>query len=151
MGDVARHLWEVDHPYYCGEATWYRREDGGSDHVRWSSWAEFRDETVFVSGDRDLNLLIRWDWHSSRRHPDPNLRGDGPDELYLYFVIQRKPILCSHYITVTDEDEPEIRAWLQECAATVSAIWEPIALAATSSGEPDQPSNEKGEGHGALA
>jgi len=125
-----RHLWEVDHPYYCGEATWYRRSDGDFDHVRWPSWAEFRDSTLFVTGDRDLNLLFRWDWHSPRRDPDPDLRGDRPDELELYFVVQRKPILCSHYINVTDEDEPEVRAWLRECAATISAIWEPIAIPA---------------------
>jgi hypothetical protein len=125
-----RHLWEYDHPYYCGEATWYCGADGTFDHHRWSSWREFRHGTVFVDGDRDQNLLIRWDWLSWRRHPDPSRRSDQPDELCLYFVIQRKPILCSHYIEVTDEDEPEVRMWLEECARTIGQIWEPIRVPA---------------------
>ena len=121
-----KHLWEYDHPYYCGEATWYRRSDGGSDHTRWDSWADFNESTIFVSGDRDLNLLARWDWHSWQRHPDPDLRSDSPDELCLYFVMQRKGYLCSHYIRVTDDDEPAVRAFLEECAATTVALWEPF-------------------------
>jgi hypothetical protein len=121
-----RHLWEYDHPYYCAEATWYRRADGGFDHQRWPSWAEFRDNTIFTTGDRDLNLLVRWDWRSWRRHPDPDLRSDSPDELLLYFVMQRKGFLASHYITVTDADEPEVRVFLAECAKTTRDLWAPL-------------------------
>lgn len=123
-GQGMKHLWEVDHPYYCGEATWYKVED----HQRWNSWTDFRENTIFVTGDRDMNLLFRWDWHSWRRHPDPIERYDTDDELELFFVLQRKPMLVSHAIAVTDDDESEIRAWLTECAATIRTIWEPIEL-----------------------
>lgn len=120
------HLWEFDHPYYCAEATWYKRSDGGFDHERWPSWAEFRDNTVFTDGDRELNFLVRWDWISWRRHADPGLRSDSPDILELYFVIQRKGFLCSHYIEVTDDDEPEVRAFLTECATAMVSTWAPL-------------------------
>lgn len=113
-----RHLWEYDHPYYCGEATF--------NHTRWESWAEFRDATIFTTGDRDLNLLVRWDWKSWQRHPDPDLRSDSPDELCLYFVMQRKGLLASHYIAVGDDDEHEVLAFLQECAQATRALWEPL-------------------------
>lgn len=124
-----RHLWEVDHPYYCGEATWYKVED----HKRWPSWAAFRDGTIFVTGDRDLNLLFRWDWHSARG-TDPWVDEGDPDQLCLYFVLQRKPFMVSHYMPVTDEDEPEVRAFLEACAVALAAIWEPLTLAATPGG-----------------
>lgn len=124
------HLWEVDHPYYCSSATWYKV----ADHTRWESWADFRDETIFTTGDRDLNLLARWDWHSWQRHPDPDLRSDSPDELELFFVMQRKGYLASHSIQVTDEDEAEIRAFLIECAKTITQLWQPLGLVLTDTG-----------------
>lgn len=123
------HLWEHDHPYYCSEATWHRNSDGTMNHRQWSSWADFRDETIFTSGDRDLNLLVRWDWISWQRHQDESLRSDSPDVLELYFVMQRKGYLASHYIEVTDADEPEVRAFLTECAAAMSATWAPLLRA----------------------
>lgn len=128
------HLWEVDHPYYCGEANYHQNADGSFNHLSWNSWADFRDETCFVTGNRDLNLLVRWDWLSWRRHPNPGKRLDDPDELCLYFVMQRKGCLASHYMTVTDQDEPEVRAFLERCAATVAALWQPLRLPA---GPPD--------------
>lgn len=124
--DTGRHLWEYDHPYYCAEGNYFKT----GQHALFQSWNEFADETSFFGGDRDQNLLIRWDWHSWRRHPDPALRGDSPDELLLFFVLQRKALLCSVGITVTDEDEPRVREFLGECGKTIAATWEPISLAA---------------------
>ena len=123
---MIQHLWEFDHPYHCGEATWHRNSDGTTNHENWTSWEDFTDNTIFTSGDRDLNLLVRWDWQSWRRHTDPSLRGDEPDQLMLFFVMQRKGFLCSHYINVTDDDEPAVRTWLAECARTTSALWAPF-------------------------
>jgi hypothetical protein len=124
------HLWEFDHPYYCADATWYQRSDGGFDHRNWTSWADFRDSTIFTTGDRDLNLLVRWDWISWPRHPDPDLRAEGPDTLHLFFVMQRKGFLASHAIDVTDADEDEVRAFLVECATTTVALWAPLLASA---------------------
>ncbi|MFE6412586.1 hypothetical protein ACFVOR_37265 [Streptomyces sp. NPDC057837] len=112
MSSDARPLWEYDHPYYCAEGNYFKTDQ----HRRWDTWQDFRDNTLFVTGDRDLNLLFRWDWQrSGNRHT-----------LLLFFVIQRKGFNCSHDIAVTAEDEPEIRAFLTECAQTMRATWEPL-------------------------
>lgn len=119
MTDQPAHLWEIDHPYYAAEGNYFKE----GQHTRWNSWESFRDETAFVSGDRDLNLLYRWDWRKPGHHD-----WDGPETLLLFFVIQRKGFNCSHEVTVTEADEPAIRAWLEECAQTIRAIWEPVSL-----------------------
>lgn len=116
------HLWEIDHPYYAAEGNYYQRDR----HTRYGSWAEFT-ETLFHSGDRDLNLVYRWDWHPA----DPDDQG-GTDELLLFFMQQRKAIACSASIAVTKADEPAVRKWLEECAQTIAAIWEPIVLGGAS-------------------
>lgn len=126
---VDKHLWEYDHPYYCAEGNYFKR----GQHALFGSWDEFVDTTLFFSGDRDQNLLIRWDWHSWRRNPDEALRSDSPDVLLLFFVLQRKALLCSAGITVTDDDEPRVRWFLEDCARTAAAIWEPVALVAEAS------------------
>lgn len=125
MPDAAtRHLWEYDHPYYCAEGNYFKP----GQHGLLGSWREFAETTTFFSGDRDQNLLVRWDWLSWRRHPDPDLLGTGPDELHLFFVLQRKALWCSVAITVTDDDEPAVRAFLAKCGKTMAAVWEPVAL-----------------------
>ncbi|MFE5332920.1 hypothetical protein ACFRCG_41710 [Embleya sp. NPDC056575] len=121
------HLWEVDHPYYCADGNYWATD--GANHETYDSWAEFTEETLWFSGDRDLNLLFRWDWKSYRNDPDPDDRSI-PDQLCLYFVQQRKANQYSVAIQVTDDDEPAIRAWLDECARTMRALWEPLDLAA---------------------
>ncbi|MFF9910645.1 hypothetical protein [Streptomyces sp. NPDC013457] len=116
------HLWEIDHPYYCQEGNYFRN----GQHTLFASWAEFT-ETLFHTGDRDQNLLIRWDWKSYRREPDPLLRDDiAEDELLLFFVLQRKAWLCSVGIRVRDEDEPAVREFLAECAVSMRDTWEPF-------------------------
>ncbi|MGW7435679.1 hypothetical protein [Streptomyces sp. NPDC054849] len=110
-------LWEIDHPYYCNEGNYFK----GGQHTTWLSWENFRKETVYVTGDRDLNLLFRWDW----RKPG-FCDWDGEEYLLLFFVIQRKGFNCSHQVKVTEADEPAIRAWLAECAQTMRALWEPL-------------------------
>ena len=120
---MSSHLWEVDHPYYCAEGCF--RANGH--YETYESWAEFT-ETGWFTSDPDMNLLFRWDWQSWKRHPDPDLRSDSPDELQLFFVLQRKADQYSMGVRVTDDDEPAIRAWLEERAKTIAAIWAPLAL-----------------------
>lgn len=123
MTETPKHLWEYDHPYYCAEGNFFKT----GQHALFRSWEEFAETTFFVTGDRDQNLLIRWDWHSWRRR-DPGLQGDSPDELLLFFVLQRKALLCSAGIAVTDDDEPRVLEFLRECGKTTAAIWEPVTL-----------------------
>lgn len=126
MADM--HLWEYDHPYYATTGNYFASGDSLHDvHTELSSWRSFT-QTTFYSGDRDLNLLYRWDWYSPTRHPDPDLRSSGVDYLSLYFMLQRKACACSVNVRVNDEDEPDVRAWLSGCAKAIAAIWEPIRL-----------------------
>lgn len=106
-----RHLWEYDHSFYCEEAGPDRRE-------RCDSWLAFT-ETLRFDGDRDMNLLFRWDWcHDSS--------SAAPDELALFFMHQRKGQFWSVTIQVTAEDEPAVRTWLYECAVAMRETWEPF-------------------------
>lgn len=123
---VAPHLWEIDHPYYCSDQNFFRNDR----HVHNDSWAEFMQG--WGHSDPDMNLLFRWDWKSWRHHPDPDLRSDSPDELDLFFLLQRKGDFWAVSVAVTDEDEAAVREWLTERARTITAIWEPINLTAGS-------------------
>lgn len=118
---TTHHLWEYDHPFYADKGNYYKIDH----HSHFDSWQEFTS-TTFYDGDRDMNLLYRWDWISPRRHPDPLLRGPGEDYLLLFFILQRKAICCSAEIAVADADEPAVRAWLEECAAAMRATWDPL-------------------------
>lgn len=111
------HLWEIDHPYYCAEGNFFKN----GQHGHFASWQDFTSETCFVDGDRDMNFLIRWDWRKPGFHD-----WDGDEYLLLFFVLQRKAWLLSKQITVTQADEPAVRAFLEDCAKTLRATWEPI-------------------------
>lgn len=109
-------LWGTDHPYYAAEGNHYKN----GLHNLFDSWADFT-ETTFYDGDRDLNLLYRWDWRKPGHHD-----WDGTETLLLFFILQRKAIACSAELPVSDADEPAVRAWLTECANTLRAVWEPL-------------------------
>jgi hypothetical protein len=116
MGE--QHLWEIDHPYYAAEGKFFKL----GHHTLFTSWDEFI-ETTFFDGDRDLNLLYRWDWEK------PGFNDwEGDEQLKLFFILQRKAICCSVEMPITDADEPRVRWFLEECARTMRAIWEPVAL-----------------------
>lgn len=119
MTTTEPHLWDIDHPYYCNEGNFYER----GLHNHFASWDEFT-ETLFFSGDRDQNLLFRWDWRKPGFHD-----WEGEEYLLLFFVIQRKGFNCSCQIPVTEADEPRVRWFLEECAKTMAAIWAPLELA----------------------
>lgn len=116
---MSQQLWEIDHPYYAAEGNYYKT----GLHNRFESWTEFT-ETTFYDGDRDMNLLYRWDWHKPGHH-----EWDGAETLHLFFILQRKAIACSSQIPVTEADEPAVREWLTECAATMRETWAPLATA----------------------
>lgn len=119
MATVA-HLWEVDHPYYCNEGNFFRR---GLAH-RYDSWRELHAE--WGGNDPDLNLVFRWDW---KRYEADEL-GAESEELTIFWMLQRKGMNVSTSCPVTAEDEPSVRAWLEERAKTLRAIWAPIDLGA---------------------
>ena len=118
----AKHLWEYDHPYYCNEGNYYSNDC----HDVFESWAEFVESGMF-DADRDLNYLFRWDWKAWHpEYPEDFPEGERPHVLLLFFVLQRKAILRSQEVVVSEADEPAVRAWLAECAKTTQALWEPL-------------------------
>ena len=122
---MSQHLWEIDHPYYCSEGNYFV---GGlrwnEVHNKYGSWQEFHDE--WGTNDPDLNLVFRWDW--KRADPTDYEEGEDvpPDTLAVYWVLQRKAILRSTVCTVTEADEPAVRAWLTERADRMRLLWEPL-------------------------
>lgn len=110
-----RHLWEVDHPYYCAEANWYSNEA----YLRYDSWAYFIEDWGDL--DLDLNHVFRWDWHE----PDEdNTHG----RLQIFVMLQRKGLFKPiDVFGVTPEDEPSVRAWLERHWDKIGEMWAPIA------------------------
>jgi hypothetical protein len=107
----AKHLWEIDHPYYCST-----NEDGDS----YDSWDEFVDN--MDDADLDLNLLFRFDWHLAE-DVNPEIE---QDELKLFYVAQRKGYVFECTVMVNKEDEPRIIEWLKIRLAYLNSIWQPL-------------------------
>jgi hypothetical protein len=146
MPDAYVPLWEVDHPYYCSESSYYvggvpRRFDaytgyprariGGYDpdehfqpfdHFEFDSWSAFD----WKDSDHDMNLVFRWDWVMA----DPEDYGDGEplpgDRLLLFVMLQRKGRFVVLDMPVQRSEEPEIRAWLAARMRTIVALWSPL-------------------------
>lgn len=124
-----KHLWEYDHPYYCAEGNYlyapYQHAGRVIVHEGFDSWRHFKAVGMF-DADRDLNLLFRWDWHAWHLEDPENFPDGEAHELHLFFMLQRKAFNRSATVSVTPADEREVRAWLEECAETVRAIWAPL-------------------------
>ncbi len=118
-----KHLWEVDHPYYCSEGNFYSHEP--------YAWHDCWDDFGMVDSDPELNLLFRWDW-TPPTEEDCETIAFSEDEsvkestLQLFFVMQRKGIFCCREIKVARSEEPKIRDWLQSRLPHLLALWEPL-------------------------
>lgn len=129
---MSKHLWEVDHPYYCQEGNYFSSDC----RVSYGSWQDFLDSDG--GGDFDLNLVFRWDWEmpkddeeNVKLNPDTYYR-DG--ELKLFFMTQRKGFNRSVSVSVCQADEPTVREWLQPRLEHLLKLWEPIAQRGEGSG-----------------
>jgi hypothetical protein len=119
MRDGQRHLWEIDHPYYCAEGNYF----SNGMHFEHESWADFIAEVGEL--DEDMNAVFRWDWHRA----DPSDYEDEPlpgDTLQVHWVGQRKASFWSTECPVTEADEPAVREWLTRRAAHMRKLWEPF-------------------------
>lgn len=126
-----QHLWEIDHPYYCSEGSyWVPGTKWHEVHNEHESWADFLAE--WGASDDDLNLLFRWDW--ARSNPgdyqyeieeDPTYKIPG-DTLQLFYFMQRKARNMSVFVKVTEADEPAIREFLTIKAEHMRKLWEPL-------------------------
>ncbi|PJN00847.1 hypothetical protein CG740_23375 [Streptomyces sp. CB01201] len=130
MSEPTPHLWEIDHPYYCTEGNYYER----GLHDVYDSWDQFHAD--WGDADHDMNLVFRWDWQRDSGEFLEEGETPGPDVLKVFWVLQRKAIIRSTECTVTEADEPAVKAWLADRAKTMAAIWEPFGVA-TEAGERD--------------
>jgi hypothetical protein len=122
-----KHLWEVDHPYYCNQGNYYAP---GNDQpmTQHRSWAEFMAE----EGDADINcnLVFRWDW---REGEDWELGEYNGDDYYrhakflIFFMGQRKGLYRWAEVDVCRADEPAIIEYLRPRWDHLRKIWEPLA------------------------
>ena len=131
MSTEVQHLWEIDHPYYCSEGSyWVPGTRFHEVHQEFSSWADFMDE--WGNADEDYNLLFRWDWQ--RANPDDykyELEEDPnyelpEDHLQVFYMMQRKARNMSVFVKVTEDDEPSVREFLTGKAEHMRKVWEPL-------------------------
>lgn len=113
-----KHLWEIEHPYYCNLNNYF---DNGCGNT-YESWADFVAEEG--DSDPDYNLLFRFDW----READPECEhwGNEREELQLFWMGQRKGLYRFTQVNVTKADEPAVREWLQGRLNYLMKLWEPL-------------------------
>ncbi|MEE8113081.1 MAG: hypothetical protein V3T23_01880 [Nitrososphaerales archaeon] len=104
-----KHLWEVDHPYYCETNNWYSNEA----HLRYDCWTDFIEDWGEL--DLDMNHVFRWDWDKERHC------------LQIFMMLQRKgwfrPI---EIFGMIPEDEDSVKEWLSKHWQTILKLWEPL-------------------------
>lgn len=62
---MTKHLWEIDHPYYCNEGNYFA-SNGDLSASHFKSWADFIEENA--DADFDMNLVFRFDWVEGEDH-----------------------------------------------------------------------------------
>jgi len=118
-----KHLWEIDHPYYCNQGNYYSNDC----HDHHKTWASFIAE--YGGCDFDMNLVFRFDWHLGSEHElppseDPYYR-DG--KLLIFWLGQRKGIYRYSTVEVCRADEPAVIEFLKPRWEHMIKLWEGIS------------------------
>lgn len=142
---MEQHLWDRESYRHVSQS--------GESHIVYKSWNDFAEPTKgLVSGnalydfDDDLNFLYRWDWVKVKKEDyllddsDYGLTEEElatqkkayaedseTDTLYLYFMLPRKGKAVSVEVTVVEEEEPLVRAWLELKWYYMKRLWEPVS------------------------
>jgi len=118
MIDCEKHLWEIDHPYYCNEGNYFSNDCVNE----FDSWRDY----ISCRGDEDTeyNLIFRWDWVAPDEPSQDIYYRDGL--LKLFYMGQRKGIFSVVIISVCEADEPIVREFLLKRFESIKAIWEPF-------------------------
>ena len=117
---MMKHLWEVDHPYYCNLGNFYSNEPGHE----YKSFADFLAE--WGENDMDLNLVFRFDWKEEEDRPhkgDDNYRNG---KLEIFWMLQRKGIYTFTVVEVCRADEPAVIEFLSKRWKYLSELWAPL-------------------------
>jgi hypothetical protein len=124
---MSKHLWEVNHSYYCNEGNYFSNECG----KHYKSWADFLDE--MGSADKDLNLLFRWDWtettYDDEGEEKPAFNGDvnyRNGRLSMFYMQQRKGKFTYCTVEVCRADEPAVIAYLKPHLDHLTSLWAPL-------------------------
>ncbi len=135
MSAAEQHLWEIDHPYYCSEGSyWVPGTRFHEVHQEFEAFDDFLSE--WEHADEDYNLLFRWDWkradpddYKYELEEDPNFELPA-DHLQIFYFMQRKARNMSVFVRVTEADEPSVREFLTKKAEHMRKLWEPLLDAA---------------------
>lgn len=124
---MRKHLWEIEHSYYCNEGNYYApgREQPGSE---WKSWTDFYNE--FKDADFDYNYLIHFDWDESDDGGNNTYKGDDNyrnGKLKIFWLAQRKGLYRWDIIEVCRNDEENIKEFLKPRWEYIKELWEPIS------------------------
>lgn len=126
---VAKHLWEVDHSYYCTDGQYFSSQDKCQTVWEFKSWADFLSE--MGDADMDYNLLFRWDWKEvDPETGKPSFSGDvnyRNGVLKMYFMAQRKGFHSCSIVQVCRADEAAVIEYLRPRLAHLLEMWEPVA------------------------
>ncbi len=79
----AKHLWEVEHEYYCNLGNYYAVIDDC--HQEYDSWQEFHDKEG--DSDMDYNLLFRWDWKEEDEEGEPTTDAEAREHRVLALLL----------------------------------------------------------------
>lgn len=129
MSEV-KHLWDVDHPYYCNEGNYFAKAvDCHSHHQRWQDF-------IAAEGDADLdmNLIFRFDWDAPHEDEDPEKGIAWQGDIYyrdsllkLFYMGQRKGLYRWVTVDVCRADEPAVREFLKIRWEHMRKLWEPFS------------------------
>lgn len=128
---MSKHLWEVEHPYYCNESGYFHTQEKHKTIWEFSSWAEYAAE--MGDSDLDYNLLFRWDWREGGDNEDGSSEFNGDvnyrnGRLYLFVMHQRKGYKSTGVVEVCRADEPAVIEFLRPRLAYLMNLWAPLTL-----------------------
>jgi hypothetical protein len=124
-----KHMWEVDHSYYCSDQSW---NGGGESCFEFKSWQDFMAE--MGDADMDYNLIFRWDWKEMDDDGGSTYKGDDNyrnGKLHLYQMQQRKGRFVVMIVEVCRADEKAVRKYMEPRWNYLRDLWEPIAAMST--------------------
>lgn len=121
---MSKHLWEVNHSYYCNQGNYFARESVESSY---KSFADFIED--WGDSDMDYNLLFRWDWQEHGDNGESNYNGDDNyrnGKLLLFWMGQRKGKYQYSTVEVCRADEPAVIEFLKPRLAYLMSLWSPL-------------------------
>lgn len=123
---TVKHLWEINHPYYCCEQNYYCSLE--QTIAKYKSFAGYLDDNE--DENLDLNLIFRWDWDEVDDDGEPvKFNGDiyhRNGKLSLFYMGQRRGLYRCTIIDVCRADEESVKIFLRKRWEKIKELWEPF-------------------------